>query len=152
MCSFRRNGLPSKVRVMSNAPSPYFQLRSRNGMSTLPSGMNSPLNQATRLLARAVMAGPLAVTRERRPGGQERSMRGGKGRRCPESSQRNALRDDVAQYKTRCVSPSSQGVSVRDDVTCDEAYRDATAGGRADDRFDEGARTLCLLSRDAPSA
>src|SRR5579859_2120790 len=41
---------------MSKAPSPYFQLRSRNGISTCASGMKVPLNQATRLLASAVMA------------------------------------------------------------------------------------------------
>src|SRR5262245_44527602 len=50
MCSFSRNGLPSKVRVMSKAPSPYFQLRSRNGIMTWPSGMKLPLNQAMRWL------------------------------------------------------------------------------------------------------
>src|SRR6478752_5565316 len=55
MCSFSRNGVPSKVRVMSNAPSPYFQLRSRNGIITRPSGMNSPLNQAMRLFERAAL-------------------------------------------------------------------------------------------------
>jgi hypothetical protein len=53
---------------MSNAPSPYFQLRSRNGISTWPSGMNSPLNQAMRRLASAVMVclrrvGKLATSR-----------------------------------------------------------------------------------------
>ena len=48
--------MPSKVRVMSNAPSPYFQLRSRNGIITWPSGMNSPLNQAMRLFESPDMA------------------------------------------------------------------------------------------------
>ena len=33
---------------MSKAPSPYFQLRSRNGIMTWFSGMNLPLNQAMR--------------------------------------------------------------------------------------------------------
>ncbi len=42
---------PLKVRVMSKAPSPDFQLRSRYGIITCPSGMISPLNQATRVFA-----------------------------------------------------------------------------------------------------
>src|SRR5262245_52428547 len=42
---------PSKVRVMSNAPSPYLKLRSRHGTITCRSGTNLPLKQAILALA-----------------------------------------------------------------------------------------------------
>src|SRR5882724_11833264 len=55
MCSLSRKARPLKVRVMSKAPSPYLQLRSRNGISTRFSGMNLPLNQARRELVSCVI-------------------------------------------------------------------------------------------------